>query len=205
MENEVKEPAPKYNYVSPEEYLQMERVSDKKHEYYNGEVFAMSGASWEHNVIVKNVNTLILPSLKGKSCNMFGSDLRIHIPENSLYTYPDFSIVCGQPETTDKNKDTIIKPYAIIEVLSKSTRDYDRGTKFSLYRTIQTLKEYILIESESVSVELFIRNPDNTWTLSEFKRLSDNIFISTIKITLQLRDIYEDLSLENIQPTIHGK
>jgi len=205
MENEVKEPAPKYNYVSPEEYLQMERVSDEKHEYYNGEVFAMSGASWEHNVIVKNVNTLILPSLKGKSCNMFGSDLRIHIPENSLYTYPDFSIVYGQPETTDKNKDTIIKPYAIIEVLSKSTRDYDRGTKFSLYRTIQTLKEYILIDSESVSVELFIRNPDNTWTLSEFKRLSDKIFISTIKITLQLRDIYEDLSLENIQSTIHGK
>ena len=96
MENEVKEPAPKYNFISPEQYLEMERAADTKHEYYKGEVFAMSGASRKHNIIVKNINTVVLPFLKGKPCDMFGSDLRIHIPENSLYTYPDFSIICGK-------------------------------------------------------------------------------------------------------------
>ncbi len=196
MENEVKEPAPKYNYVSPKEYLEMERASVEKHEYYKGEVFAMSGASWEHNVIVKNVNTLILPFLKGKPCDMFGSDLRIHIPENTLYTYPDLSIICGNPETTDDEKDTAIKPSVLIEVLAKSTKDYDRGTKFYLYRSIMTLNEYITIDSLSVSVEIYTRKQDNSWNLTEFKQLSDSFYISSIGFTLFLKDIYEDVSFD---------
>ena len=197
MENEVKEPAPKFNFVSQEAYLEMERVSDTKHEYYKGEVFAMSGASWEHNVIVKNINTLVLPFLKGKPCDMFGSDLRIHIPENTLYTYPDFSIICGKPETNDKEKDTIIKPSAIIEVLSKSTKDYDRGSKFMLYRSINTLNEYITVDSLSISTEIYTRNPDNTWILSEFKQPQDSFVISTIGLRLLLKDVYEDVALED--------
>lgn len=196
MENEVKEPAPKYNYVSPEEYLAMERASAEKHEYYKGEVFSMSGASWEHNVIVKNINTAVLPFLKGKPCDMFGSDLRIHIPENTLYTYPDFSIICDKPETTDKEEDTIIKPSVLIEVLSKSTKNYDRGTKFNLYRSIKTLQEYILIDSTSISVEIFTRQEDNSWNLTEFKQLSDSFQIKTITLTLYLKDIYEDVSFD---------
>jgi Uma2 family endonuclease len=196
MENEVKEPAPKYNYVSPQEYLEMERISDVKHEYFKGEVFAMSGASWEHNVIVKNINTLILPFLKGKPCDMFGSDLRIHIPENTLYTYPDLSIICGKSETTDKEKDTVIRPSVLIEVLSKSTKDYDRGTKFTLYRNITTLKEYILIDSTSVCIEIYRRLPDNSWQLTEFKKLSDDFHISTIGLTLFLKDIYDDINFD---------
>jgi len=197
MENEVKEPAPKFNFVSQEAYLAMERASDTKHEYYKGEVFAMSGASWEHNVIVKNINTLILPYLKGKPCDMFGSDLRIHVPENTLYTYPDFSIICGKPETNDEEKDTIIKPSAIIEVLSKSTKDYDRGSKFMLYRSINTLNEYITIDSLSISIEIYTRNSDNTWILSEFKQLHDSFVLSTIGLTLLLKDVYEDVKIED--------
>ena len=197
MENEVKEPAPKFNFVSQEAYLEMERVSDTKHEYYKGEVFAMSGASWEHNVIVKNINTLVLPFLKGKPCDIFGSDLRIHIPENTLYTYPDFSIICGKPETNDEEKDTIIKPSAIIEVLSKSTKDYDRGSKFMLYRSINTLNEYITVDSLSISIEIYTRNPDNTWILSEFKQPQDSFVISTIGLRLLLKDVYEDVALED--------
>jgi Uma2 family endonuclease len=196
MENEVKEPAPKYNYVSQEDYLAMERASETKHEYYKGEVFAMSGASWEHNVIAKNINTLVLPFLKGKPCDMFGSDLRIHIPENTLYTYPDFSIICGKPDTTDEEKDSIVKPSAIIEILSKSTKDYDRGSKFMLYRSIKTLKEYITIDSLSISVEIYTRQENNTWLLSEFKQLSESFVISTIGLTLLLKDVYEDVSIE---------
>jgi len=197
MENEVKEPAPKFNFVSQEDYLALERASDTKHEYYKGEVFAMSGASWEHNVIVKNINTLILPYLKGKPCDMFGSDLRIHVPENTLYTYPDFSIICGKPETNDEEKDTIVKPSAIIEVLSKSTKDYDRGSKFMLYRSINTLNEYITIDSLSISIEIYTRNSDNTWILSEFKQLHDSFVLSTIGLTLLLKDVYEDVKIED--------
>ena len=196
MENEVKEPAPKYNYISPEDYLLKERASQEKHEYFKGEVFAMSGASWEHNIIAKNISTIILPFLKGSSCDMFGSDLRIHIPENTLYTYPDFSIICGKPEVTDKEKDTAVKPSVIIEILSKSTKDYDRGSKFMLYRSIKTLKEYITIDSLSFSVEIFTRQENNTWLLSEFKQLSDSFVISTISLTLQLKDVYEDVSID---------
>jgi Uma2 family endonuclease len=127
---------------------------------------------------------------------MFGSDLRIHIPENTLYTYPDFSIICGKPGTTDKEEDTIVKPFVLIEVLSKSTKDYDRGTKFYLYRSIKTLQEYILIDSTSICVEIYSRQPDNSWRLTEFRQLSDSFVISTIGFSLHLKDVYEDVNVD---------
>lgn len=196
MENEVKEPAPKYNYISPEHYLEMERASDTKHEYYKGEVFAMSGASLPHNDIFHNVYGALTFFLKGKGCKPYGSDLRIHIPKDSLYTYPDISIICGKPQTTDIFRDNIINPSVIIEILSKSTKDYDRGSKFTLYRSINTLKEYILIDSTSISVEIFTRQEDNSWRLTEFKQQSDSFTITTISLTLYLKDIYEDVSFD---------
>lgn len=195
MENEVKEPAAKFNYVSPESYLEMERASKEKHEYFKGEVIAMSGASWDHNVIAKNINTLVLPFLKGKPCDMFGSDLRLHIPENTLYTYPDFSIICDKPQSTDEENDTFIKPSAIIEILSKSTKDYDRGTKFMLYRSIHSLQEYITIDSLSVNVEIYTRQEINSWRLTEFKQLSDSFTLSSISFTIQLKDVYQDVHI----------
>ena len=127
---------------------------------------------------------------------MFGSDLRIYIPEHSLYTYPDLSIICGKPELTDGIKDTIINPSVIIEVLSKSTKDYDRWTKFTLYRSVKTLKEYILIDSTSVAVEIFKKLEDNSWKLTEFKQLADSFAITTISLTLYLKDIYDDVSFD---------
>ena len=196
MENEVKEPAPKYNYISPEHYLEMERASDTKHEYYKGEVFARSGASLPHNDIFHNIYGALTFFLKGKGCKPYGSDLRIHIPKDSLYTYPDISIICGKPQTTDIFRDNIINPSVIIEILSKSTKDYDRGSKFTLYRSINTLKEYILIDSTSISVEIFTRQEDNSWRLTEFKQQSDNFTITTINLTLYLKDIYEDVSFD---------
>jgi Uma2 family endonuclease len=196
MENEVKEPAPKYNYISPEQYLEMERAAETKHEYYNGEVFAMSGSSLPHNFVCHNVYGSLIIFLKGKDCKPFGSDLRIHIPRNTLYTYPDISIICGKPETADSFRDSIINPSVIIEILSKSTKDYDRGTKFFLYRSIQTLKEYILIDSTSVSVEMYNRQVDNSWVLKEFKQLTDSFVISTIGLSLFLKDVYEDVIFE---------
>lgn len=194
MENEVKEPAPKYNFITQEAYLEMERASEVKHEYYKGEVFAMSGASVTHNEIAYNLNSIIIPHLKNKNCKMYRSDLRIHIPSNSLYTYPDFSIICGKPETTDVFADNVTNPSVLIEILSKSTKDYDRGTKFNLYRSIQALKEYIIISSLSVQVEKYNRLDDDSWNLKEFNKLTDNFYISAIGLTVILKDIYQDIS-----------
>jgi Uma2 family endonuclease len=196
MENEVKEPAAKYNYVSEEDYLIMERASQEKHEYFKGEVFAMSGASKQHNFIASNLNRTIAPHAHGIGCKLFGSDFRIHIPANTLYTYPDFTIVCGDNLKEIIYTDNLTSPSVIIEILSKSTRDYDRGTKFSLYRGIKTLKEYILIDSTSISVELFTKQEDDKWILSEYKQLTDSFVIATIGLTLQLKDVYEDVSID---------
>lgn len=196
MENEVKEPAPKYNYISPEQYLEMERASGKKHEYYKGEVFLMPGASPAHNDISYNINRLIAAPMHEKGCKLYGSDFRIHIPANSLFTYPDFSIVCGKAETSDVYTDNLTNPAVIIEILSKSTRNYDRGMKFAFYRSIKTLQEYILIDSISVGVEIYVRQADNSWLLKEFKQLSDSFYISTIGLTVFLKDVYDDVSFE---------
>lgn len=193
MENEVKEAAPKY-HVSPQQYLEEERRSDVKHEYHRGDVFAMSGASPAHNDIAYNINRLVASFLHGKGCKLYGSDFRIYIPEHILFVYPDFSIVCGNKETSEIYTDNLTNPSVLIKILSRSTKDYDRGTKFDFYRSIKTLKEYIIIDSTSICVEIFLRQGNNSWSLIEFKKLSDSFTISSINLTLQLNDIYDDVS-----------
>src|SRR6187551_2708637 len=144
---------PVLNYISEQDYLEAERKAFEKHEYYNGEIFDMSSASLRHNKLFSNLFGSIASELKGKRCTPYGSDLRIHIPLNTLYTYPDISIICGDPNLTDDKFDTATTPAVIIEILSPSTRDYDKGSKFTMYRAIETLKEYLLIDSTSISVE----------------------------------------------------
>ena len=194
MENTVNEPALKYKYISPEEYLAEERAALDKHEYYQGEVFAMSGASLKHNVIFSNLFTDIGSKLKGKGCRPYGSDLRIHIPKNTLYTYPVISIICGEADLTDKEFDTATNPSVIIELLSKSTRNYDKGEKFTLYRDIDTLKEYLLVDTEKIYVEKHIRNADGSWQLTDYKSLENSFTIDSLQINILLTDIYEGIS-----------
>jgi Uma2 family endonuclease len=194
MENIVEEPALRYNYISAEEYLQTERAATEKHEYYQGEIFAMSGVSLKHNIIFSNFFTDIGSKLKGKGCRPYGSDLRIHIPKNTLYTYPDISIICGDPDLTDDHFDTATNPSVIIELLSKSTRNYDKGEKFTLYRDIDSLKEYILVDTEKIYVEKHIRNADNSWQLTDYKSLDNSFTITTVDLQLFLKDIYKDIS-----------
>ena len=182
---------PDIQYITIEEYLALERTANEKREYYAGTIFAMSGASIPHNVIFKNTYGTLYSKLKEKKCQPFGSDLRIHIPSNSLFTYPDISIICGTPETTDNTKDTVTNPSVIIEILSKTTRDYDKGQKFTLYRDIDTLKDYILIDSESTHIEKYHRNDDNSWTLREYKSLEDAFTIDSIEESMSVADIYE--------------
>lgn len=191
---EVKEAAVSYNkqHYTVEEYLQMERASNEKHEYYQGEIFAMAGANHRHNFIFSNVFGEISIQLKNSNCRPFGSDMRMHIPENTLFTYPDISIYCGNP--TIINEDTLIQPTIIIEILSKSTRDYDRGTKFNLYRDIPTLKEYMLIDTEKVTIEVFRINTHNKWELQEYKTLQQTVQLPTVGISFSMQEIYNGIS-----------
>ena len=154
---EVKEPAVAYNKekISIEAYLEMENASLEKHEYYKGEIFAMSGAKVSHNTISGNLFVTLSNKLKGKKCKPYNSDQRIHIQSNTLFTYPDISIICGEIITLNNDEYNVLNPAVIIEVLSKSTKNYDRGEKFKLYRDITTLKEYILVDSESMHIEVF--------------------------------------------------
>ncbi len=196
MKNIVEEPAVKYNYVSQQEYLETERDALEKHEYYLGEIFAMSGASGRHNRIFTNLFIDIGIKLKEKGCLPYGSDLRIHIPKNTLYTYPDISIICGEMEFTDDKFDTATNPSVIIELLSNSTRNYDKGEKFTLYRDIDSLQEYLLIDTEKIYVEKHIRNADNSWQLTDYKSIENSFIIETIKLSFLLKDIYEGISFE---------
>lgn len=195
--SEVNEPAVSYgkHYYTIEEYLEMERASHVKHEYYQGEVFAMSGASDNHNFIFSNVFGGMFPLLRKHGCRPLGSDMRMHIPENTLYTYPDISIYCGQPTTTDENRDTAVNPTIIIEILSKSTRNYDRGIKFKLYRDIPTLKEYVLIDSENTGVDVWHVDTDKNWACKEYKTLEETVLIPTVDVSLSMQDIYNGTTL----------
>ncbi len=197
MENELREPAVafgKYKY-SIEEYLQMEEASDEKHEYYQGEIFAMAGAKVPHNIISVNLIKLLGQKLKGKSCEPFNSDQRIYIPQNSLFTYPDISIICGEIVTLNNDDWNIINPVVIIEILSKATKNYDRGDKFKLYRDIATLKEYILIDSETISIEAFRINDGGHWELEEYKKADNILLIKCIQVSIPVTEIYERTDL----------
>ncbi|MET0393532.1 MAG: Uma2 family endonuclease [Chitinophagaceae bacterium] len=178
-----------------EEYLDYENASPEKHEYYQGEIFARAGASNRHNLVFSNLFTELGIRLKGKKCRPYGSDLRTHIPENTLFTYPDISIVCGDIINSPRDKDSNTRPVVIIELLSSSTRSYDRGEKFMLYRAIPSLKEYILVDTESVHIEAFRLNDSHRWELQEYKGMAGALQVAAVGITVPVADIYEGTRL----------
>jgi len=195
---EVHEPAVAYGKqkFSIEEYLEMENAADEKHEYYKGEIFAMSGAKVPHNIISTNILVSLGQKLKGKKCKPFNSDQRIHIPMNTLFTYPDISIICGEIITLNNDQYNVLNPTVIIEVLSQSTKNYDRGEKFKLYRDIKTLKEYILVDSATVHIEVFRLNETGHWELEEYNGLSNTLFIKAINESILLSEIYDGVGIE---------
>lgn len=194
---ELGEPAIAYSKqkMSIEEYLEMENAVDEKHEYYKGEIFAMSGAKVPHNTIATNFLGTLFNKLKGKKCKPYGSDARIHIEANTLFTYPDISIICGEIITLNNDDYNVLNPTVIIEVLSKSTKNYDRGEKFKLYRDITTLKEYILVDSESIHIEIFRLNKNGHWELEEYNSLTDTVIIKAIDETVILSEIYDGVRI----------
>lgn len=181
---------------TPEEYLALERQAEYKSEYFNGEIFAMTGASRRHNLVVGNVFASLHGQLRKRPCEIYPSDMRVKVSQTGLYTYPDVVIVCGEPIFDDKQKDTLLNPTVLVEVLSKSTSSYDRGEKFEHYRKLDSLAEYLVIAQNKYHVEHYIRQPDNRWLLSETDDIQKTNHLSSIECDLTLADIYDKVEID---------
>ena len=169
----------------------LERESDTRHEFFNGAVFAMAGASRRHNQLNSNLVRILGNFLADKPYSVYASDMRVKIQKINKYSYPDIVVACLDEEFEDEYEDTLLNPILIIEVLSDSTEAYDRGDKFFHYQQIESFVEYILVSQKSPHVEKFTRQSDNTWLYSEFHALGDTVQLSSIQCRINLADIYE--------------
>lgn len=176
--------------ITPEEYLEAERASETKHEYYDGEIFAMAGASENHVLIVGNTFASLHSQLRKRPCKAYSNDMRTRAIGKRFYTYPDIVVVCGTPKFEDNVFDTLINPTVLIEVLSASTEKYDRHEKFWHYRHIESLQEYLLISQGSVQIEHYIRQ-NGEWVLRDVSELDTVIKLDSVDCTLALADVYE--------------
>ena len=182
-------------FISPEDYLTRERQAFEKSEYWNGQVFAMAGASEKHAIIVSNLTAAFVNSLRGKPCRVYGSDLRLHIPATGLYTYPDVTVACGERKFLDNQFDTLLNPILIIEVSSPSSKDYDRGAKFESYRSIASLKEYLTIAQDRVLIEQLTRDTGERWVFQEYRDPNGTVpLISLAPLSLGIADIYQGVN-----------
>jgi Uma2 family endonuclease len=195
MANEVKEPAFKYNYITPAEYLLAERASEEKHEYYDGQVLAMSGASLKHIRITRNLTLTIGTYLQEKDCEILPGEMRVSTPGRDTYMYPDAVIFCGKETLEDDVFDTLLNPSVIFEILSPSTRSIDKGRKFFFYQQIPTLQEYIMIDSQKRFIQLARKQADSSWIIEIIKNADASLFIRTINFSLPLQEIYSDTGL----------
>lgn len=176
--------------LTPEEYLAVERNSEVKHEYFKGEIFAMVGASKRHNLITANIIRVLGNQLLNRSCNVYPSDMRVKVSATGKYTYPDVSVAFDEEKFDDAEKDTLLNPVVIIEVLSATTEAYDRGKKFEHYQHIESLTEYLLVAQEPYRIEQYVRQSNSEWRYSEFHDAGDVVRISVIGCELALKDVY---------------
>ncbi len=182
--------AKEYPLYPPEEYLKVEEQAQEKSEYHNGEVVSMAKATPNHIRITKNVTFAIDEKIEGKACESFFADLKVWIEQRNFYTYPDVMVICGQPQFFKGRHDTIVNPSIIIEVLSASTESYDRKDKFHAYWTLDSLKEYVLIDQYQVRVEYFRRVDAQTWELRIFTKTEDVLSLQSIEAEIPLSKIY---------------
>lgn len=183
--------------LTPAEYLEFERIAEEKHEYFNGEIFAMSGAKRNHNVIAWNIGGELRQKLKDRKCEAYPADMRVFVPKTNLYTYPDLVVVCGEPQFQDNVFDTLINPVLLIEVLSDSTESYDRGKKFQHYRSIESLQEYVLVSQDEARIEKYVRHGDGFWLLSEAVGIDSEIEFSSIECLIKLSEVYDKIDFSD--------
>jgi Uma2 family endonuclease len=179
------------HFITPEEYLHRERQAEHRSEYYRGEMFAMAGASANHNWIVLNIGSHLREQLKSKPCRVYPSDLKLRVEATGLFTYPDLSIVCGEPRLESDHGDVLLNPVVLVEVLSDSTEAYDRGKKFEHYRTIPSLQHYVLITQDRHSIDCFTRSNGESWNLTSCQGLSGKITLDAIECELLGSEVYD--------------
>lgn len=188
-------------YISTEEYFAREDIAENRSEYWCGDVFAMAGGTPNHNRITVNLSSLLNAQFRGGTCEAFASDLRVQVEKEIHYTYPDVVAICGELKFVEGRADTITNPVVVIEVLPESTRDYDRGTKFTAYRSVETLTDYILIDQDTVHIEYFSKESDETWRLREYFNPEEVVEIKSIAATLPIKGIYERVVLRTKRQT----
>ncbi len=183
-------------FITSDEYLVMEAVSPVKHEYFNGEVFQMAGASYAHNIATMNISGNLFGKLNKGRCSVVQNDMRLFVESSGLYTYPDVMVVCGKPELKKyRGLDSLLNPVLIVEVLSPSTEDYDKGAKFDHYRTIETLSEYVLVWQDKKRVARYTKHDDGSWNLKDFIGEDVEIDLASVDCSLSMEDIYDKVEI----------
>jgi len=185
-------------HFSVEEYLALEDKAAFKSEYYDGEIFAMAGGTLNHNQISINLCMILGIAFRQRDFRVFASDVKLHIPSTNSFTYPDLLVIQGKPDYWENRRDTVSRTEVIIEILSDSTQDYDRGAKFENYRSLPELQDYILISQDKVHVEHFEKQAPQKWLLNEYQSLEDKLNIAQFDEVIGLTDIYEKIIFESV-------
>ncbi len=196
--------APEQTFITPAEYLELERKAEGKSEYFSGRMFAMSGGSNAHSLIGGNVHALLWSQLRRGPCLTFNSDMKVRVSTTGLYTYPDASVVCGEVRYTDGQQDTVENSVILVEVLSPTTEAYDRGEKFVHYQGLASLTDYLIISQVTMRVEQYVRQNDDQWLLSVHSGPEASVRLVSIGCDLPLVEIYErvEVSPERNAPTL---
>ncbi len=188
-------PKPHYSFDA---YLDTERAeSDLRHEYLDGEVFAMTGATESHNIIVMNISGELRIQMKGRPCFVYTNDMRVRIEGADAGKYPDVAAICGERLFYDQRRDVLLNPSLIVEVLSESTEAYDRGEKFAVYRRLPSLREYLLISQRRMRAELFVRQGDGGWLLTEYSDPMESVPLASIDCRLSLAEVYDKVEFQS--------
>ena len=177
------------------EYLAIERAAEFRSEFYDGEMFAMSGATYGHNRVKDNLARQLGNRLEGGPCFVMVSDMRVQVSRAGAYTYPDIVIVCGEPQFADEKQDTLLNPVVIFEVLSPTTETFDRRGKFRRYKKLESLKEYVLVAQDEVLCERFVRQPNGSWLLTEFDDPAGEFALASVPVLVPVADIYRGVDL----------
>ena len=186
-------------YFTPEEYLALEETAEYKSEYLDGEIIPMTGGSTNHNKIAGNVYIALKLALPEQEYDVFIGDVRLWIPKVRLYTYPDIMVIFGEPEYHNNRTDMITNPQVIVEVLSKSTKNYDRADKFTFYKTLPSFREYILIDQTKIKVEQYSKTENKRWSYSEYDEEDTTLVLNSFQLEVPLSAIYKKVNFEEVE------
>ncbi|MCC3406584.1 MAG: Uma2 family endonuclease [Microcoleus sp. PH2017_10_PVI_O_A] len=193
----------KPKFYTPDEYRQLEETAEFRNEYRDGEIVQMTGGTINHSQIIGNIYAFLKATLRGKNARPFMSDLRLWIPRHRRGTYPDVMVVEGELVCTEGRKDEILNPVLIVEVLSKSTKDFDREDKFRFYRSLPKFREYVLVSQQEFLVQQYIKNESNQWLFQEYEGESATVSFASVGVEMLMSDIYELVIFETEETEVH--